>query len=171
MNWLVVFASLIFALPHLISSAAATVFDKETCTNVDLINEEIIQLELAGARWQNGQSQCLNQKNFKTVVAEKETLNGHAFQRPAHLLPVNRKVEIISQTWDDTLAQMTLSVRYLDRADQQVTDELTYRMNFGEKRAEKGCASLISDLTNFVMREDCFQKVDKKNLNRKISSD
>jgi hypothetical protein len=165
--------------PRIATSAAAALptFDQDTCSNVDLINQEIIQLELAGSRWQMGQSICLNQENFKTILAEKETVSGPGFQRPSHFLLPNRKVEIVNQRWDDPLGQMTLSVRYLDQADQVVNDELTYRMNFGVRRAEKGCATLVSDLSSFVMREDCFKnavsnaaKTSSKKLNRKISS-
>ena len=117
-----------------------------------------------------GNSQCLKQERFKTVLAVKEFLRGRSFLKPIYVLPKNRHVEIMNEKWDDTLGQMTLSIRYLDHKDRRVTDELTYQMNFGKNRIAKGCATLIRNPEYFVMSEECLDS-GKKKPGRGISSE
>jgi hypothetical protein len=139
-------------------------FTEETCENRDAVTKEVIELELSGDRWQGGDSDCLKQENFKTVVAAKQELGNPDLLDPTYL--ATGEVRIIKQKWLDDVGAVEVEFAYIgqkispggSRTPANVTDTLVYKVNLGKRREQEGCASLLDAPKNFVMKKSCHHE-------------
>ena len=137
------------------------------CDSMQTIAEEFVAFELAGGRWQGGDSPCLAKLKLKTRPTKKLVdLPDPSLLDPEFLLPSKRKVEVqVKRLPND---QIGVKIHYLGRkyrvdlknganagSDVPVNDHLVLRLNFNQERDKKGCASLQSPPAHLVMRQEC----------------
>jgi len=154
-NILLLSVLLLFKLP-----AWAIEFSAETCKNQALITREIIELELAGQTWQGGNSPCLKQENFKTVIAKKEILGDSYLLEPEYILAKGKEIKVVSETLEDSGYFQIVSVKISytgikNKKEAEVQDGFSYQINYGKNRSS-GCAMVIEPFKKFVMKEECY---------------
>ncbi len=157
-----VFAALFLFVSAASWAAEPSRFPADTCSNGSLITKEMVELELSGFRWAGGISPCLKQSRFQSIVASKEKVGDKKLLKPEYILPKGREIKIISQTELRT-EEVIVKFAYIGRApgstkavDVPVTDELSYRRNYGDKRDVEGCASILEEPEHLVLREQCY---------------
>lgn len=129
------------------------------CEDLSRVGSEYMEYELAGGRWQGGDSPCLTKLKIKTFRARKaQGPADPALLDPDYILPKKRKIEVTTRRLPQDLLEIRIT--YLGRKhrkDELVHDALTLKLNFGRAREEKGCASLQRPPRHFVMREGCSE--------------
>ncbi len=152
-------------LPILMGSLAyaGAIESDERCDSVQTIAEEYMALELAGYRWQGGDSPCLSKLKLKTQVSVKS--KGAAdplLLDPEFIIPDRRKVDIQAKCLPQDLIEVR--VAYLGKKkkpgikggeDVAVKDRFTLKMNFGRDRIQKSCASILIPPVHLVMKKSC----------------
>ncbi len=142
-----------------ISGAQALDFSAETCKDFHRITRELIDLELSGQTWQGGDSPCLKQERFKTVLAKKADLGDPYLLEPEYILPKNRTVMVTSEKIEDTgyIQNVHVKIAYRGKKakkDEDIEDGFSYQINYGKNRA-RGCATVIESMQKFVMKAEC----------------
>ena len=133
-------------------------FTHETCKDLQRITQEVIELELSGARWQGGTSPCLKQSNFKTVFATQQKIGDSYLLDPEYVLSKGRQIRVISEKWLD-IGGVEVKFAYIAKKngkDVPVQDKLVYVMNYGKNR-QRGCAMVSEEPRHFVMRAECVK--------------
>ena len=126
--------------------------------SIDAISKEMIEYELAGARWQGGESPCLEQSHFKLIKAPHQSLGDASLLHPTYSLPKGTAVSIISSHVSvlDTV-EVTFSYEILVAGKPvKIEDSLTYILNLGARLKRLGVASIYMEPKFFAMREECL---------------
>jgi hypothetical protein len=143
-----------------VSRSEAIEFTADSCKDLTAITKEVIELELAGARWQGGTSPCLQQSRFKTVYAVQEKVGDSYLLDPEYVLAKGREVKVISEKWLD-IGAMEIKIAYIGKKngkDVPVQDGFVYSLNYGKNREKRGCATVSEEPKHFVMRAECVKE-------------
>jgi hypothetical protein len=77
------------------SAGGAPLFTEESCDSISLLGAEFVELELAGARWQGGDSPCLSSLRLKTMPARKlKQTQDPGLLDPEYLVEGRRKARV-----------------------------------------------------------------------------
>jgi hypothetical protein len=158
-RWLPILMVLAGSMPASAVPRGQDIPERSPCEDLERLGSEFMEYELAGGRWQGGDSACLSKLRMKTVRAIKaDGPADPALLDPEYLLLKKRKMGIRTRRLPQDLLELRIS--YLGRKlgkDEQVEDDLTLKLNFGPARTEKGCATLHRPPKHFVMREGCSE--------------
>jgi hypothetical protein len=146
--------------------AHAITFTEHTCEDSKKIVEELIELELSGARWQGGVSKCLKQSRFHTIFAKHQEVGDEYLLQPEYVLSSGSEVKVVSKKPLPDLDAVEVEIGYLarkydkklDQKENFIKDKFVYRLNYGRTRLKTGCVRLIEEPKNFVMKEECLKK-------------
>ncbi len=154
-------------LPLLMGSLAfaGAIESDEVCDSIQTIAEEYMALELAGYRWQGGDSPCLSKLKLKTQGSARAKWKGAAdplLLDPEFIIPDRRKLDVQAKRLPQDLIEVR--VAYLGRKkspgtkmgeDVAVKDRFTLKINFSRDRIQKGCASILVPPAHLVMKKSC----------------
>ena len=127
------------------------------CEPVSKLASEFLDLELAGARWQGGDSPCLPKLKLSALKVQKLDLPADpALLEPEVLLPEGRRIEIQPKLLPSDL----IAVRYQyigkkEGKDTPMEDFLILKRNFNQELKKKGCVSLHQSPRYFLMSSRC----------------
>ncbi|NDG84798.1 MAG: hypothetical protein EBX52_07145, partial [Proteobacteria bacterium] len=91
-------AAVLFALASAGSPLLAATFDPKLCGDRHLVSKEMVEYHLAGAHWQGGESPCLDQRRFKSLLSEHQSAGDDSLLSPAYVVPKGAEVKIESET-------------------------------------------------------------------------
>jgi hypothetical protein len=138
---------------------AGPAFDPRLCKDVHRVSREMVQYHLAGAHWQGGVSHCLDQRNFKTILSEHQSVGDSSLITPAFIVPKGATVRIDSETEVDIGG---VEVRFTFPAvkggeSTELHDSLIYIWNGRKQQKRDGCASIETLPAYFAVREECLK--------------
>jgi hypothetical protein len=144
-------------------AAAPTVsatYSDEVCEDFQRIASEFIEMELSGLRWQGvaGDPSCL--KKFKPLATSIDRIpaSDPSLLDPEFLIPENRKIDFSVRRIPNDLLEVVMNyIGKKNKKDVPVKDRFVLKLNFGQNRAAKGCASWYSEPDHFVMRSRCWK--------------
>lgn len=142
------------------SQTVEIINSEDNCENYKKLIEEYIALELAGARWQGGTSSCLKKLKLDTMVSEKMKLpDDPTLSDPQYILTEGREIQSEYKRTADNLLEV--KVYYIGRSpagkeDVAVKDSFKLKLNYGQTRDLRGCASVFTPLEHFVMKKSCY---------------
>jgi hypothetical protein len=148
---------LVFLQGALAAPLVEPLFSDEDCEDYQKIASEYVELELAGVRWQGGDSPCLKGLKLTTGLSDRAVpVADPALQSPAYLLPESRQMDI----WVRRIPgdRLEVKVHYIGKQgsrEKPVRDTAILRLNFGRSREARGCASVFQPLEHLVLRSHC----------------
>lgn len=158
MRYLGLIAVLISAEAY--SQTVEVLHSEEPCENYKQLIQDYIDLELAGARWQGGTSSCIKKLKLRTMASEKMKLpEDPTLADPQYILTEGREIQSEYKRTEENLLEV--KVYYIGRApgskeDIQVKDTFKLKLNYGQTRDLRGCASVFTPLENLVMKKSCY---------------
>ena len=153
---------ILLALAYLFSvdpARASVLFTEESCDSMFLLGTEFVELELAGARWQGGDSPCLSALRLKTMPSRKiKQSQDPGLLDPEYLVEGKRKVRVNVKRLPDDLVEVIYSYPGTRGGkDVPVSDRMVLKLNFGKIRKDSGCALIQTPPRHFVMRKSCVR--------------
>lgn len=142
------------------SAGGAPLFTEESCDSISLLGAEFVELELAGARWQGGDSPCLSSLRLKTMPARKlKQTQDPGLLDPEYLVEGRRKARVKVKRLPDDLVEVTFSYPGTRLGkDAAISDRMVLKLNFGKTREDSGCALIQTPPQHFVMRKSCVRE-------------
>ena len=153
---------ILLALAYLFSvdpARASVLFTEESCDSMFLLGTEFVELELAGARWQGGDSPCLPSLHLKTMPSRKfKPSQDPGLLDPEYLLEGKRKARVKVKRLPDDLLEVSYSYPGTRLGkDATISDRMVLKLNFGKTREDSGCALIQTPPRHFVMRKSCVR--------------
>lgn len=133
-------------------------FNPEACDDIEKVAEELIELELAGVRWQGGLSKCLDQSKFTLVHAKHVTYGDSRLLDPKITLKKGKTVKIDVPTKNAVSGIYTVKFHYIGHngsAFKNISDSIQFSIYSKRVIKTEGCAMLLEEPATFVMREEC----------------
>ncbi len=150
--------ALLFVSGGVADPVVESLFSEEDCEDLQQIAHDYMELELAGFRWQGGDSTCLKDLKLKTWPERQEApVADPALRRPEFLIPDDRPVDVSVRRIPGD--RIELKVHYIGKKGAKeltVRDSAILRLHFGKIRESRGCASVFQPLDHLVMRRTCM---------------
>lgn len=145
---LIVIATVIF-------SAANAFAAKTKCPSKESLANELLQLELAGRRYQDFPGSCVHQLKSAAILMRHDSADDshYEFAKNPILIPRKDKIEITEIEKDNFPDRWVVHFQWKDKKESFVME------TFGKKIAKKaGCAAIATPPKNFYVYSDCVKK-------------